>query len=143
MIDAVASALGLGSGWGAKALARSLGSTKLRVAALSEAVARAVESAGHEAVRAQLEHGRLALEDGVVDALCASGLPPVEVAPAILRECARVVRRGGRVSFATPYGLARRGPERHLVMAMFLHGGLTGLRQRMSRGIVLTDGLVL
>jgi len=142
MIDAVASALGLGSGWGAKALARSLGAAKLRVASLSEPVARALEQAGHEVVRARLEHGRLALDDAAVDALCASGLPPIDVAPAIVRECARVVRPGGRVLFATPYGLARRGPERQLVNALFLHAGLVELKQRMSRGIVLTDGAV-
>ena len=143
MIDAVASALGLGSGWGAKALARSLGQAKLRVAALSEPVARALEAQGHEPVRVQLENGRLGLDDGAVDALCASGLPPPEAAPGILRECGRVVKGGGRVLFATPYGLTRRGPERHTVMAIFLHAGLTALRQRMSRGIVLTDGTVL
>jgi SAM-dependent methyltransferase len=143
MIDAVASALGLGSGWGAKAMARSLRADEKRVASLSEPVGRALELAGREVVRAALENGRIALDDGTVDALCASGLPPADVAPAILRECARVVRPGGRVLFATPYGLTRRGPERHLVMALFLHAGLTELRQRMSRGIVLTDGAVL
>jgi hypothetical protein len=143
MIDAVASALGLGSGWGAKAMARSLRTGEKRVASLSEPVGRALEQAGREVVRTTLDHGRIALDDGVVDALCVSGLPPVDVAPAILRECARVVRQGGRVLFATPYGITRRGPERHLITALFLHAGLTELRQRMSRGIVLTDGSVL
>jgi ubiquinone/menaquinone biosynthesis C-methylase UbiE len=142
MIDAVASALGFGSGWGSKALARTLGTEKVRVAALSEAVARAVEQAGHEAVRVAAENGRLPLDDRACDALCASGLPPVDMAPAVLRECARVVKAGGRVLIATPYGLTRRGPERHLVTAMFLHASLGDVTQRMSRGIVITSGVV-
>jgi hypothetical protein len=142
MIDAVASALGFGSGWGAKALARNLPGKQLKVAALSESVARALELAGHTVVRASLENQRLALEDESCDALCASGLPPPEQAHGILRECARVVRSGGLVVLATPYGLARRGPERHRVSALFLHAGLVEITQRMSSGIVLTSGRV-
>lgn len=142
MIDAVASALGFGSGWGAKALARSIGAEPRRVVALSEPVARALVEAGHQVDRLQLENGRLQLDDASCDALCASGLPPVDVAPQVLRECARVVKPGGRVLVATPYGLTRRGPERHLLTALFMHAGLVDLRQRMSRGIVLTSGAV-
>jgi ubiquinone/menaquinone biosynthesis C-methylase UbiE len=142
MIDVVASALGFGSGWGGKALARTLGKEKVRVAALSEPVARAIEQAGHEAVRVEAQNGRLPLDDRSCDALCASGLPPTDVAPAVLRECARVVKPGGRVLIATPYGITRRGPERHVVTAMFLHASLTDVTQKMSRGIVITSGLV-
>jgi ubiquinone/menaquinone biosynthesis C-methylase UbiE len=142
MIDVVASARGFGSGWGSKALARSLGTGKLRVAALSEPVARAIEQAGHTVDRIELTNGRLPLDDGTCDALCASGLPPAEVAPAVLRELARVVRRDGRLLIATPYGLTRRGPDRHLVTALFVHAALSEITQRMSRGIVLTSGVV-
>jgi ubiquinone/menaquinone biosynthesis C-methylase UbiE len=142
MIDQVASALGFGSGWGAKALARAVGGEQRRVVALSEPLARALEHAGHQVVRAQLENGRLALDDGAADALCASGLPPTEVAAQVLAECARVVRPGGRVLVATPAGLTRRGPPRHVVCAAFLHAGLLGLEQRLTRGILVTAGTV-
>ena len=142
MIDAVASALGFGSGWVATALARALGTNKLKVAALSEPVARALDQAGHTVERVQLTNGRLALDDGACDALCASGLPPADVAVDVLRECARVVHPGGRVLIATPYGLTRRGPERDVVTSLFLHAFLVGITQRMSRGIVLTVGSV-
>ncbi len=144
MIDAVAAALGFGSGWGSKALARAVseGKRKAKVAALSEPVARALEQAGHEALRATLENGRLSLEDACTDALCASGLPPPEVAAQVLSECARVVRDGGRVLVATTAGLARRGPDRQLVAALFAHAGLVDLEQRMIRGTVITSGRV-
>jgi hypothetical protein len=139
----LAIALGVGSGWGAKALARALppssGSGPLRVAALSEAIARAIEAAGHHALRAAPRDGRLALDDGAADALCVSGLPED---PAALRECARVVHDGGRVLVATPAGLARRGPARQLVAALLLHAGLADLEQRVARGIVITSGSV-
>jgi SAM-dependent methyltransferase len=144
-IRGIASALGLGSAWGGKALARAVTTDgpKLQVAALSEGVARALEQAGHTAARARLEDGRLPLPDGAVDALCVSGLPDeVESARTALGECARVVRPGGRVLVATAAGLARRGPERHLVTALLLHAGLRDLEQRMSRGIVITSGRV-
>jgi hypothetical protein len=144
VIDSVASALGFGSGWGGKALARAVGDGRrgLKVAALSEVVARALEQAGHEPLRATLERNRLPLEDAAADALCASGLPPADVAPLVLAECARVVRSGGRVMIATAAGLARRGPDRTLVCALMLHAGLTDLEQRMSRGTVITSGRV-
>ena len=144
MIDAVASALGFGSGWGSKALARAAsdGKRKVKVTALSEPIARALEQAGHEAFRATLENGRLPLEDACTDALCASGLPPSDVAAQVLAECARVVRDDGRVLVATAAGLARRGPDRQLVAALFAHAGLTDLEQRMSRGTVITSGRV-
>jgi hypothetical protein len=53
-----------------------------------------------------------------------------------------VVRANGRVIVATAYGLGRRGPERHQVAALFIHAGLTDVRQKLSRGIVLTSGRV-
>jgi SAM-dependent methyltransferase len=141
-LGGIASALGLGSAFGAKALARavSVGGAHLRVVALSDRVARALEQAGHVSLLAPPENGRLPLEDRAADALCASGLPEIETAPRILRECARVVRPGGRVLVATAAGLARRGPERHLVTALLLHAGLVDLEQRMSHGTVITSG---
>ena len=166
-LDSLASALGFGSGWGAKALARALSQPssakagakapepgpeggddaaivplKLRVATLSEPVARALEQAGHEPLRVVVENGRLPLEDRVADALCVSGLPPAEVAPQILSECLRVVRDGGRVLVATQAGLTRRGPERQQVCALLLHAGLVELEQKMSRGTVISSGRV-
>jgi hypothetical protein len=159
-LDSLASALGFGSGWGAKALARALSQPaagaaakaaagaesttpiKLRVATLSEPVARALEQAGHEPLRVVVENGRLPLEDRIADALCVSGLPPAEVAPQVLSECLRVVRDGGRVLVATQAGLARRGPERHEVCALLLHAGLVELEQKMSRGTVISSGRV-
>jgi SAM-dependent methyltransferase len=144
-IRGIASALGLGSAWGGRALARAVGSggAGQKVAALSEGVARALEAAGHTAERARLDEGRLPLGDHAVDAVCISGLPEdVETARAVLRECARVTRSGGRVLVATAAGLARRGPERHLVTALFMHAGLRDLEQRMARGIVITSGRI-
>jgi ubiquinone/menaquinone biosynthesis C-methylase UbiE len=138
----IASALGLGSAAGAKALAREVGAPRLRVVALGDAVARALEQAGHEAVRATLENDRIGLDDGAADALCASGLPEIDVAPRLLAECARVVKPGGRVLVATAAGLTRRGPERHVVTAVLLHAGLMDLTQRMSRGVLITAGRV-
>jgi SAM-dependent methyltransferase len=144
-IRGIATALGIGSAWGGKALARAVagGGAHLQVAALSEGVARALEAAGHTAQRAWLADGRLPLHDGAVDAVCVSGLPEeVEAALAVLRECGRVARSGGRVLAATAAGLARRGPERHRVTALFMHAGLRDLEQRMARGIVITSGRV-
>ena len=93
-VDDLALALGVGSARGARALARAVGrGQKRQVVALGEAVARALEQAGHVAVRARLERGRLPLDDRSADALCASGLPDLSVAPQLLAECARVVKR--------------------------------------------------
>ena len=144
-VDDLALALGVGSARGARALARAVGSRKdekLRVVALGEAVAKALEQAGHEAVRARLERGRLPLEDASADALCTSGLPDLSVAPQLIRECARVVRNGGSVIVATAAGIVGRGPERHVLTAMFMHAGLVGIAQQMSRGTALTSGRV-
>ena len=142
MIDVVATALGFGSGLGAKALARLVPGKGACVAALSEPVARALEQAGHAPRRVALEGGRLALDDAGCDALCASGLPPVEVGATVLTECARVVKDGGRVHLATPAGLTRRGPERQQLCALFLHAGLMDIEQRLQRGVVVTSGRV-
>jgi ubiquinone/menaquinone biosynthesis C-methylase UbiE len=144
-VDDLALALGVGSARGARALARAVGpSSEARrtVVALGEAVARAVEQAGHDVVRARLERGRLALDDGCADALCASGLPDLSVAPALLHECARVVRDGGSIIVATAAGIVGRGPERHAITALFMHAGLVDIRQQLSRGTALTSGRV-
>ncbi|HXU68943.1 MAG TPA: class I SAM-dependent methyltransferase [Polyangia bacterium] len=144
-VDDLALALGVGSARGARALARSVpvtGSGKRQVVALGEAVARAIEQAGHVAVRARLERGRLALEDASADALCTSGLPDLSVAPQLIKECARVVRDGGSVSVATAAGIVGRGPERHVLTAMFMHAGLVGITQQLSRGTAITSGRV-
>ncbi|HEY7956378.1 MAG TPA: hypothetical protein VII38_13840 [Polyangia bacterium] len=133
-------ALGLGASWGAKPLARAVGSSKAKVAALTEPLARALEAAGHEAVRATLDEGRLSLEAGSVDALCLAGLP--DSAALLLTECARVVRHGGRVLVATPAGLARRGPDRAEVSALLLHAGLIDLEQKLTRGTAISSGRV-
>ncbi|HUS63039.1 MAG TPA: class I SAM-dependent methyltransferase [Kofleriaceae bacterium] len=146
-LDGLASALGFGAGWGAKALARAVGPAggKLTVAALSEPVARALEQAGHTPVRAPVQSGRLPLDDASADALCVSGLPDdaaPDTALALLREYARTVRTEGKVLMATAAGLARRGPDRQLICALFLHASLIDLDQRMSRGTVITSGRV-
>ena len=141
-VDDLALALGVGAARGAKALARAVPGDKQRVTALSEAVARALEQAGHEPVRAQLEHGKLALDDASVDALCASGLPDAAAALPVLRECARVVRDGGRVIIATAAGIVGRGPERAIITALFMHAGLIDLQQQLSRGTAITSGRV-
>jgi len=146
-VDDLALALGLGAARGARALARAVGPVdgdrgRRRVVALGDAVARALAQAGHEALRAQLERGRLPLEDGAADALCASGLPELSMAPELLGECARVVRHGGRVILATGAGLVGRGPERHVVTAMFIHAGLVDLGQHLVRGTAITVGRV-
>lgn len=144
-VDDLALALGVGSARGARALARAVGrgeEAKRRVVALGEAVARALEQAGHTAVRARLERGRLPLEDGSADALCTSGLPDLSVAPQLIKECARVVRDGGCVIVATAVGIVGRGPERHALTAMFMHAGLVGITQQLSRGTALTSGRV-
>jgi SAM-dependent methyltransferase len=140
----LAGALGIG-GFGAKALARAIGPAAegaAKVAALNEPVARAIEQAGHQALMAPVSHGRVPLDDGVADAVCVAGLPAADVAPLVLDECARVVKPGGRVLVATASGLTRRGPERSVVTALFLHAGLVDLEQRLSRGTVITSGRV-
>jgi ubiquinone/menaquinone biosynthesis C-methylase UbiE len=141
-VDDLALALGVGAARGAKALARAVPGEKRRVVALSDAVARALEQAGHEAVRAELTPGKLALDDAGADALCASGMPDPAAAREVLRECARVVRNGGRVVIATAAGIVGRGPERAIITALFMHAGLTDLQQQMSRGTAITSGRV-
>jgi ubiquinone/menaquinone biosynthesis C-methylase UbiE len=141
-VDDLALALGVGAGRGAKALARAVGGEKRRVVALGEAIAKALEQAGHEAVRVRLERGRLPLEDASVDALCASGLPDLSLAPALLAECARVVKDGGSILVATPAGIVGRGPERPVLTALFMHAGLVGIEQQLSRGTAVTSGRV-
>jgi hypothetical protein len=141
MIEVIAGSLGIGGAGSAKAMLRALLGAKLRVAALSPQVARALEAAGHTAVPIELTNGRLQLDDGATDALCMPGLPPVEMAPQVLGECARVVRPGGHVLCATSGGLTGRGPARQIVAAVFLHAGLMELDQRMWRGTVVTRGL--
>jgi ubiquinone/menaquinone biosynthesis C-methylase UbiE len=144
-VDDLALALNVGSGRGARALARAVGPSNERprtVVALGEAVARAVEQAGHTVVRARLERGRLPLDDGSADALCTSGLPDLSVAPQLITEFARVVRSGGSVIVATAAGIVGRGPERHVITAMFMHAGLVDIAQQLSRGTALTSGRV-
>jgi len=141
-VDDLALALGVGSARGARALARAVGSEKREVVALGEAVAKALEQAGHSAVRARLERGRLSLDDASADALCTSGLPDLSIAPQLIKECARVVRDGGNVIVATAAGIVGRGPERHVLTAMFMHAGLVGITQQLSRGPAITSGRV-
>lgn len=141
-VDGLAQALGLGSARGARAMARAIGDGRKRVVALGEAIARALEEAGHEAIRARLERGRLALEDGVADALCASGLPDRSIAPLVLGECGRVVKNGGRVMLATAAGIVGRGPERQVLTALFMHAGFVGIEQQLVRGTAITIGRV-
>jgi ubiquinone/menaquinone biosynthesis C-methylase UbiE len=144
-VDDLALALNVGSARGARALARAVGPSsegKRQVVALGEAVARALEQAGHAAVRARLERGRLSLEDASADALCTSGLPDLSVAPQLIKECARVVRADGSVIVATAAGIVGRGPERHVLTAMFMHAGLVGITQQLSRGTAITSGRV-
>jgi hypothetical protein len=130
--------LGIGGSAGAKAMMRMLDKPGLTVAALSEPIARAAEAAGHSPLRAQLQNGRLQLDDACADALCISGLPPVDSAGPVLTECARVVKPGGRLLVATAGGLTGRGTARHLVAALMLHTGLTDLEQQIVRGTVIT-----
>jgi hypothetical protein len=138
----LAGAFGIGPAWGARSLARSVApGAKLRVATLAEPVARALGQAGHEPLRAALSAGRVPLDDAAADALCLSGLPATD-APALLRECSRVVRDGGRVLVATALGRTRRGPDRPEVAALFLHAGLVDVEQRLTRGVVITSGRV-
>jgi SAM-dependent methyltransferase len=141
-VDDLALALGLGAARGARALARSIGGDPQRVVALGEAIARALAEAGHEPLRTRLERGRLPLEDASVDALCASGLPDPSIAPEVLRECARVVKDGGRVLLATAAGLVGRGPERQVLTALFMHAGLVDIQQQLVRGTAITSGRV-
>ena len=120
-VDDLALALGVGSARGARALARAVGvgarrqRGKRTVVALGDAVARALEQAGHTALRARLERGRLRSTTASADALCTSGLPDLSVAPQLIKECARVVRNGGSVIVATAAGIVGRGPERHVL----------------------------
>jgi hypothetical protein len=109
---------------------------------LGEAVSRALEQAGHEPLRATFADGRLTLADGEADALCGSGLRDMTAALPLLHECARVVRDGGLVIMATAAGLVGRGPERALVVAVFMHAGLIDIEQHLSRGTAITSGRV-
>jgi ubiquinone/menaquinone biosynthesis C-methylase UbiE len=141
-VDDLALALNLGAARGARALARAVGGEQRTVVALGDAVARALEQAGHSVMRARLDHGRLPLEDASADALCASGLPDLSMAPTLLQECTRVVKDGGRVILATAAGLVGRGPERHVLTAMFMHAGLVEIEQQLVRGTAITIGRV-
>jgi ubiquinone/menaquinone biosynthesis C-methylase UbiE len=123
-------------------MARAVGGEKLRVVSLGEAVARALEQAGHEPWLVRAERGRLPLDDGSADALCASGLPDVSLAPLVLEEFARVVRNGGRVLVATSAGIVGRGPERQLLTALFMHAGMIDIEQQLARGTAITSGRV-
>jgi hypothetical protein len=160
-VDDLALALGVGAARGARAMAKAVSGHKarlpsgeespstvpsaegkLRVVALGEAVAKALEEAGHEAMRVRAERSRLPLDDGAADALCASGLPDVSVALLVLNEFVRVVRNGGRILVATSAGLVGRGPERQLLTALFVHAGLVDVEQQLSRGTAITSGRV-
>jgi ubiquinone/menaquinone biosynthesis C-methylase UbiE len=143
-VDDPALALGVGAARGARAMAKTVtaAGSKLRVAALGEAVAKALEEAGHEAIRLRAERGRLPIDDGHADALCASGLPDASVAPLVLNEFVRVVRHGGRILVATSAGLVGRGPERQLLTALFIHAGLVDIEQQLARGTAITSGRV-
>jgi hypothetical protein len=138
----IAGVFGVGPGWGARVMVRMLGSGPLEVIALSESIARAAERAGHRAIRASLRHGQLDTEDACADALCAAGLGSKQITVEVVRRLARAVRPGGRVLLATSAGLARRGPERHVLAALFMHAGLVRIQQRMSRGLIVTSGQV-
>jgi SAM-dependent methyltransferase len=146
-IDGIASALGLGgASFGKRALARELNrrageAKELAVAALNGPLANAMTDAGHRGEAIDFVDGRIERPSGGFDALVASGLPPVEVAPALLGEWARVVRPGGLVLAATG-GLGGRGPARATVAALFLHAGLVDVEQRTARGIVVTSARV-
>jgi len=145
-IGGIASALGIGASFGKKSLARELarraaGANDLAVAALNGPLASALTDAGHRGEEVALVDGRIDRPSAGFDALVASGLPPVEVAPALLGEWARVVRPGGLVLAATG-GIGGRGPSRATVAALFLHAGLVDLEQRTARGIVVTSGRV-
>jgi ubiquinone/menaquinone biosynthesis C-methylase UbiE len=141
-VDGLAFALGLGAARGAKALAKAVPGEKQRVVVFSDVMARALHQAGHTPVPAAVEDGRLPLADAAADALCASGLPDAAITPAALRECARVVRTGGRVLVATAAGIVGRGPERFLLTALFLHAGMIDIQQQLVRGTAITSGLV-
>jgi ubiquinone/menaquinone biosynthesis C-methylase UbiE len=159
-VDDLALALGVGAARGARAMAKAVSGgksrttreavpaetaaadAKLRVVALGDAVAKALEEAGHEALRVRAERGRLPIDDGAADALCASGLPDPSVAPLVLNEFVRVVRHGGRILVATSAGLVGRGPERQLLTALFIHAGLVDIEQQMARGTAITSGRV-
>jgi hypothetical protein len=54
----------------------------------------------------------------------------------------RVVKNGGRVLLATSAGIVGRGPERHVLTAMFMHAGLVGIEQQLQRGTAITVGRV-
>jgi hypothetical protein len=110
--------------------------------ALGEAVAKALEEAGHEAMRVRTERARLPIDDGAADALCASGLPDVSVALLVLNEFVRVVRHDGRVLVATSAGLVGRGPERQMLTALFIHAGMVDVEQQLARGTAITSGRV-
>ena len=110
--------------------------------ALGDAVARALEQAGHEVLRGRVDNGRLTLDDASADALCASGLPDFSLAPQLIKECTRVVKDGGSVIVATAAGIVGRGPERHVLTAMFMHAGLVDVTQQLSRGTAITSGRV-
>src|ERR1700690_4566696 len=87
-------ALGLS---GAKALARALAPPKKQVIALDDGVARVLSQAGHVALPAKIENGKLQHETRA-DAVCLAGLPGDAD---LLRECARAVKPGGQILVAT------------------------------------------
>jgi SAM-dependent methyltransferase len=145
-IEGLASVFGIGASFGKRSLARELarrapGANGLHVAALNGPLARALDEAGYRGEEVAFVDGRIDRAGDSFDALAASGLPPVEVAPALLGEWARVVRAGGLILVATG-GLGGHGPARTVVAALFLHAGLVDLEQRTARGIVVTSGRV-
>ena len=53
-----------------------------------------------------------------------------------------MVKDGGRCIVATAAGIVGRGPERHVLTAMFMHAGLVDITQQLSRGTAITSGRV-
>jgi hypothetical protein len=43
---------------------------------------------------------------------------------------------------ATAVGLVGRGPDLHVISALFLHAGLVDLEQQLARGTAITSGRV-
>jgi len=123
ILGAILEALGLGAAREARQLVERLPEPALAVATLDEAIARALEKAGHRT------------SVGGADAALSLALPDGEAGYERLRRIVHQTRPGGLVIVAG-------GADRARDAGLLLRVGLTALRQVVDGGAVFSCGVV-